>query len=76
MLVYYIGLFESQKRFELFRDNQFEIMYLNRRVAFFDDFDDKKLKLSPPFSSVYLCSQFLPNNIVFKEVEKREEKKE
>lgn len=35
MLVGVVGLFESQKRFEMFRDNTFECMYLNRRVSLF-----------------------------------------
>ena len=42
MLVGVVGLFESQERFEMFRDNDFEIMYLNRRVAYFKDYTDWK----------------------------------
>lgn len=68
MLVGVVGLFESQKRFEMFRDNQFEIMYLNRRVSYFKDYLDEKPALNPPFSSVYLCSQMLPDRIVFEEI--------
>lgn len=70
MLVGVVGLFESQKRFEMFRDNQFEIMYLNRRVAYFEDYKDKKPSLNPPFSSVYLTSKVLPKQIVFEEITK------
>ena len=47
-------------------------MYFNRRIAFFNSFEEQKPKLNPPFSSVYLCSQFLPKNVIFKEVIKRE----
>ena len=71
MLVGVVGLFESQKRFEMFRDNQFEIMYLNRRVSYFKDYADVKPALNPPFSSVYLCSQMLPDKIVFEEIIKK-----
>jgi len=71
MLVGVVGLFESQKRFEMFRDNQFEIMYLNRRVSYFKDYLDEKPALNPPFSSVYLCSQMLPDKIVFEEISKK-----
>lgn len=71
MLVGVVGLFESQKRFEMFRDNQFEIMYLNRRVSYFKDYLDEKPALNPPFSSVYLCSQMLPDRIVFEEIIKK-----
>lgn len=31
MLVGVVGLFESQRRFDMFKNNEFEIMYLNRR---------------------------------------------
>lgn len=71
MLVGVVGLFESQKRFEMFRYNQFEIMYLNRRVSYFKDYLDEKPALNPPFSSVYLCSQMLPDRIVFEEIIKK-----
>ena len=71
MLVGVVGLFESQKRFEMFRDNKFEIMYLNRRVSYFKDYLDEKPALNPPFSSVYLCSQMLPDRIVFEEINKK-----
>lgn len=54
MLVGVVGLFESQKRFELFRDNEFEVMYLNRRVAYFQSYEEQKPSLNPPFSSIYI----------------------
>ena len=70
MLVGVVGLFESQKRFSMFRDNKFEIMYLNKRVSFFEDYDDQQPALNPPFSSVYLASNMLPDRIVFEEIDK------
>lgn len=48
MLVGVVGLFESQERFEMFRDNPFEIMYLNRRVAYFKNYTEQKPSLNPP----------------------------
>lgn len=72
MLVGVVGLFESQKRFEMFRNNTFEVMYLNRRVSYFKDYNDKKPALNPPFSSVWITSNVLPNRIVFEEINKRE----
>jgi hypothetical protein len=71
MLVGVVGLFESQKRFEMFRDNKFEIMYLNRRVSYLKDYNDPKPALNPPFSSVYVCSGVLPRDIVFEEIKKQ-----
>lgn len=70
MLVGVVGLFESQKRFDMFKNNNFEIMYLNRRVSYFKDFADEKPSLNPPFSSVYLCSNVLKEKIVFEEIKK------
>lgn len=70
MLVGVVGLFESQKRFEMFRDNDFEILYMNRRIAYFKDYSEQKPSLNPPFSSVYLCKGMLPKQIVFEEIKK------
>ena len=72
MLLGVVGLFESQKRFEMFRDNPFEILYMNRRVAYFNSYDDQKPVLNPPFSSVYVCSGVLPRQVMFDEVDKRD----
>ena len=66
-----VGLFESQERFEMFRENEFEIMYFNRRVAYFQSYQDPKPSLNPPFSSVYVCHKMLPEKMVFEEIEKR-----
>ena len=55
MLVGVVGLFESQKRFAMFRDHDFEIMYLNKRIAYFKSYEEQKPSLNPPFSSVYVC---------------------
>lgn len=72
MLVGVVGLFESQKRFEMFRDNQFEVMYMNRRVSYFKSYEEQKPALNPPFSSVYLCSNMLPDKIIFEEIDKKD----
>ena len=68
MLIGVVGLFESEKRFQMFKNNNFEIMYLNRRVAYFKDYNEPNPSLNPPFSSVYLCSKLLPKQIVFEEI--------
>lgn len=72
MLLGVVGLFESQKRFDLFKTNDFEVMYLNRRVSYFNSFADQTPKLNPPFSSVYLCHKILPKQIMFEEVDKKD----
>lgn len=73
MLVGVVGLFESQRRFDMFKNNEFEIMYLNRRVAYFKDYADQKPSLNPPFSSVYVCHKMLPKQIMFEEIQKNKE---
>lgn len=71
MLVGVVGLFESKKRFEMFRDNEFEIMYFNKRISYFKDFAEQKPSLNPPFSSVYITSGILPEKIVFEQIIKK-----
>lgn len=70
MLVGVVGIFESQKRFNLFKNNDFEIMYFNKRISYFRDYKDEKPLLNPPFSSVYITHNILPKQIVFEEIEK------
>jgi hypothetical protein len=69
MLVGVVGLFESQERFNLFKQNDFEIMYFNKRVSYFKDYAQMQGMYSPPFSSVYVCHKILPKQIVFEEID-------
>lgn len=69
MLLSAQGLFESN-RFELFQNNTFEIMYMNKRIAYYNDTDLKNVQKSPPFSSVYVCHNILPRQIIFEEIER------
>lgn len=71
MLVGVVGLFESQKRFDMFRNNDWEIMYFNRRISFMRDFTSGKTALNPPFSSVYITHGILPKQVVFEEIDKK-----
>lgn len=68
MLVGVVGLFESKRRFNLFSQNKIEILYFNRRVSYFKNYADQKPSLNPPFSSVYLCSNILPSQILFETI--------
>lgn len=70
MLVGVVGLFESQKRFDMFKNHDFEIMYMNRRISYFKNFEEQKPSLNPPFSSVYICKGMLPKQIIFEEIKK------
>lgn len=71
MLVGVVGLFESSHRFNLFSNNDFEIMYFDKRIAYFKDYSEQKPSLTPPFSSVYVCKGILPKQIVFEKVNKK-----
>lgn len=71
MLVGVVGLFESQQRFEMFKNNTFEIMYFNKRVAYFKSYSEQKPSLNPPFSSVYVTSMVLPHQICFERISKQ-----
>ena len=71
MLVGVVGLFESQKRFNLFKDNNFEMLYFNKRISYFKNYEDQVTKLNPPFSSVYVTHKMLPQSIIFETIEKK-----
>jgi hypothetical protein len=71
MLVGVVGIFESQRRFNMFKDNEIEVMYMNKRISYFKDYADQKPSLNPPFSSVYLCSRVLPKQLIFEEINKK-----
>lgn len=70
MLLGVVGIFESKKRFYLFKCNDFEIMYFDKRVSYFKSYSDQKPSLNPPFSSDYICQNVLPNKIIFEEIKK------
>ena len=72
MLLGVVGLFESKKRFEMFRDNKWEVMYFDKRISYFESYTDPKPALNPPFSSVYVTSGVLPDRIVFESVDKND----
>lgn len=66
-----VGMFDSKKRFDMFKENEFEIMYLSPRVAYFKNIEDNDTKNSPPFQSIYVCSGILDNKHQFEEVDKK-----
>lgn len=70
MLVGVVGMFEGKFRTNLFRKNKFEILYLTSRVEYFKNYSEQKPSKSPPFQSVYVCSNILPNQIMFSDIDK------
>ena len=63
MLINETGLFDSKKRFDLLSTNPFEIMMFDHRISYRNENDTQKT--SPPFKSIYLCSNILPSKFVF-----------
>lgn len=56
------GIFDAQKRFDLFKDNEVEMLIPKGRMKFSTP---DGMKNSPNFQSIYICSQFLDKQIVF-----------
>jgi hypothetical protein len=71
MLVGVVGLFDSQRKFDLFKNNDFEIMYLNRRVSYLKSYSENVCSINPPFQSVYVCKDILPKQIMFESIIKK-----
>lgn len=69
MLVNFYGLFDNKERFELFRTNNVELLYLNPRVNYFTP-ENKTKVTGVPFQSVYVCSNLIGKSINFKYVNK------
>lgn len=63
------GLFDSKSRFELFRNNNFELLIPKGRMRFFDE--TMKVKNNPNFQSIYVCNGILPKTIQFVDMDVR-----
>lgn len=70
MLMGNLGMFDHRKRFELFKNNPFEIMYLDKRVNYFKETSIRH-KNGVPFSSSWITSGILPKQIVFENIENK-----
>lgn len=57
------GLFDSKARYELFKNNNFELLIPKGRMRFFDE--TMEVKNSPNFQSIYVCNGILPQTIEF-----------
>ena len=62
------GLFDKRSRFDLFKENKFELLIPKGRMKFFKD--EVVERNSPNFQSIYVCSQLLPERIVFDDTQK------
>lgn len=66
MILNFNGLFDSGRRWELFKNNQFELIIPKGRMHFFNDTHDLALS-SPNFQSIYVCSGMAGKQIEFVE---------
>jgi hypothetical protein len=74
MLMNTNGLFDSEIRWNLFKDNNFSLIYLKGRTSF-NQKQGKKQKTSPPFQSAYICGFLSERQIIFEERPKLQEGK-
>ncbi len=60
------GIFDSKARFDLFNENEFELLIMYPRVKFISPVDSS-LK-SPTYQSIYICHDVLPRQIMFSKI--------
>ena len=69
MLMNTNGLFDSDLRWNLFKNTNFTLIYLKKRVNYMEKYGEKQ-KSSPPFQSAYICSKISEKQILFEEQKK------
>lgn len=57
------GLFDAKARYELFKNNKFELLIPKGRMRFFDE--NMVSRNNPNFQSIYVCSGILDSQIEF-----------
>ena len=65
MILNFNGLFDSKARWELFRENEFELIIPRGRMHFFNEACNGK---SPQFQSIYVCHGMADKQIEFVEM--------
>lgn len=71
MLLGVVGIFDNQERFNIFRDKPLEILIFDKRISFFKSYEPNSPTAQPPFQSVYICSMFLPKQIISEKLKKK-----
>lgn len=69
MLINFQGIFDHKKRFEMFRNNKVEMLWLSPRIDYIKGENQKCSGV--PFQSGYLCSNILPTELCFEYVNKQ-----
>jgi len=73
MILNFNGLFDSWKRWQMFRENEFEMLIPSGRVKYFNESCNGG---APQFQSVYVCSKLLPKQIEFVEMDSENRQEE
>ena len=68
VIMHFNGLFDAKARYELFKNNKFELLIPKGRICFLDN--SMEIKESPNFQSIYVCSGILDNQIEFTKMER------
>lgn len=58
---------QGQKRFEYLKDCQ--ALIFDKRVNFWQDKEHTKMAKGVAFASIYICKEFLPNDLIFEKME-------
>ena len=67
MLMNSNGLFDSRVRWNLFKNNEFGLIYINKRVNYMKEYG-KVEKSAPPFQSIYITHGIINDKIIFDEL--------
>lgn len=68
MLINFQGVFDHKDRFEMFKDNRTEMLWLHPRVSYITSGEHKASGI--PFQSGYLCSGICDNQLNFMSIDK------
>lgn len=58
---------QGQKRFDYLKGTQ--ALIFDKRINFFKDYKTKEIQKGISFASIYICKNFLPNDLIFEELE-------
>jgi len=68
LLINESGLFDTKKRYEMLKNNPFEIMVFDKRINYIKN---GEIKRGATFKSIYFCSGILPKQFVFEVLAKK-----
>lgn len=60
---------QGQKRFEYLKECQ--ALIFDKRINFYKDKEMKQVQQGVSFASIYVCKDFLPDKLIFEELEKK-----